>query len=288
MINTTRYRWLAVPALLLALTACDNSDDDPGVDDSTAHNAGTSASSAPQGPLSPKPVDRTLTAPDCQGDDCATIDVHMLAFDNDPQLSSEVERRLVQLGNPISESGVDEDNLPATVDAYADDFFNQSAQANNGADTVVHYSASLEAKEVSHHDDLMVLELQGYVMTGGAHGMPFSNYMVIDERTHQVVTLDDMLQEGEKPAFEAALKTSWQDWQDNSDVGQTLDPINWPFSPSDNAAPMEDAMAVTYSPYALGPYAIGMPTLTIPYSDLEGILKSRFLPGATAETAETK
>lgn len=287
MINAIRYRWLAVPTLLLALTACDGSNDDQSSADSTAQDTSTSGTAA-SGPLSPKSVDRTLTAPDCQGEDCATVEVHLLEFDNDPALSREVERRLVQLGNPISESGVDKDDLPDTVDAYADDFFSQSAQANDGAEAIVHYSASLEAKEVSHHDDLMILELQGYVMTGGAHGMPFSEYMVIDERTHQVVTLDDMVQQGQKPAFEAALKQSWQNWQENSDVGKTLDPINWPFSPSDNAAPLEDAMAVTYGPYALGPYAIGMPTLTIPYSDLSGILKSRFLPGATADTQESK
>ncbi|WP_445620440.1 DUF3298 domain-containing protein [Kushneria sp. Sum13] len=290
MTLSTRYRWLAVPALLLTLTACDQNGDDQSVDqpDAAQPSSETADTQKPQEGLSPTFVNRTIKAPDCEGDDCASVEIHMIRFDNDPALSSELERRLVRMGNPISESGVDKDALPATLDAYAEDFFDQSAQANADSDHPRPYYTTLEAKEIGHHDDLLVLELQSYVMTGGAHGMPGTDYMVIDEKTRQVVTLDDMLQDGQKPAFEAALKNAWQRWMKDSEAGKTLDPINWPFSPSDNAAPLEDNMAVTYGPYALGPYAIGMPTLTIPYSDLENVLKPRFLPNATADTAESK
>ncbi|GHC21959.1 hypothetical protein GCM10010082_12270 [Kushneria pakistanensis] len=294
MINATRYRWLAVPALLLALTACDQNGDDQNTDnegtaqDNVSSTADTTDTQHRQEGLSPTFVNRTITAPDCEGDECASVEIHTIEFDNAPTLSSELERRLVHMGSPISDSAVDEDRLPSTVDAYAENFFNQSAQANEDTDHPSHYYASLEAKEVSRHDDLLILALQSYVMTGGAHGLPGTEYMVIDEHTRQVVSLDDMLEEGQHPVFEAALKNAWQDWQDNSEVGKTLDPINWPFSPSDNAAPLEDNMAVTYGVYDLGPYAIGQPTLTIPYSDLKGVLKPRFLPGATADTEVSK
>ncbi|REC95194.1 RsiV family protein [Kushneria indalinina] len=291
MTTSTRYQWLAVPALLLALTACDQTGDDQTVDDqnATQDNVSSTASTTDtqdqQDGLSPTFVNRTITAPDCEGDDCASIEIHMIEFDNAPELSRQLEQRLVRMGNPVSDSGIDEDNLPSTVDTYAEGFFDQSARANEDTDNSSHYYASLEAEEVSRHDDLLILELKSHVMTGGAHGMPGTDYMVIDETTRQVVTLDDMLEEGQKPAFEAALKDAWQDWQENSEVGQTLDPINWPFSPSDNAAPLEDAMAVTYNVYDLGPYAIGQPTLTIPYSELEGVLKPRFVPESPATDA---
>ncbi|MGI9340106.1 MAG: RsiV family protein [Psychrobacter sp.] len=35
---------------------------------------------------------------------------------------------------------------------------------------------------------------------------------------------------------------------------------------------------IRYQPYAIGPYAYGMPVLTIAYDNLTGILKPRFLP----------
>lgn len=295
MIDPTRYRWLAVPALLLTMTACDQTDDDAHVDpqagtrdsgSSTTVTAGAQNEN-PQRDLSPTVVDRTITDPSCKGDPCASVEVHMIQFDSDPALSSDIERRLIRMGSPISDSVVPEDALPTTVEAYADNFFDQSAQANQDSDNPRPYSSTLEAKEVSRHDDLLVLELQGYVMTGGAHGMPVTHYMVIDERTHQVVTLDNMLKEGQQPAFETVLKNAWQDWQNNSDVGKTLDPDDWPFSTSDNAAPLEDSMAVTYDVYTLGPYAIGQPTLTIPYSALEGVLKPRFIPDTTAQSAQS-
>ncbi|WP_456268583.1 DUF3298 domain-containing protein [Kushneria sp. AK178] len=288
MMTSIRYRWLAVPALLMTLAACDQTADDQSVDDqdSARNNVSTTADSTDtehrQEGLSPTLVNRTITAPDCEGDDCASVEIRMIEFDSAPSLSREIEQRLVRMGHPVSDSGVDEDALPTTVDAYAESFFDQSARASEETDNPSRYHASLEAQEVSRHDDLLILELQSYVMTGGAHGLPGTDYMVIDENTRQVVTLDDMLQEGEKPAFEAALKNSWQDWQKNSEAGQTLDPINWPFSPSDNAAPLNDAMAVTYGVHTLGPQAIGQPTLTIPYSELDGVLKPRFMPEADA------
>ncbi|RKD84402.1 DUF3298 and DUF4163 domain-containing protein [Kushneria marisflavi] len=301
MIDPTRYRWLAVPALLLTLAACDQAKNDPHADSQTStQDSGSSTTEAtgaqdPQGQqnqdqqkgLSPTFVDRTITDPNCQGDQCASVEVRMVQFDSDPALSSDIERRLIRMGSPISDSVVPEDALPTTVEAYADNFFDQSAQANQDSDNPRPYSSTLEAKEISRHDDLLVLELQSYVMTGGAHGMPGTHYMVIDERTHQVVTLDDMLKEGQQPAFEAALKNAWQDWQNNSDAGRTLDPLNWPFSSSDNAAPLEDSMAVTYDAYTLGPYAIGQPTLTIPYSALSDILKPRFIPATDTPSAQS-
>lgn len=283
MTLSIRYRWLAVPALLLTLTACDQTGDDQTPDDRATpqDNAATAHApdaQKPQEGLSPTFVNRTLKAPDCEGDDCASIDVRMIELNNAPELSSELERRLVRMGSPISDSVVDEDKLPATVDAYAESFFHQSARANSDSDNPRPYHTTLEAKEVGHHNDLLILELQSYVMTGGAHGLPGTAYMVIDEKTRQVITLDDMLKEGQRSAFDQALETSWQRWMKESEAAQGLDPVDWPFSPSDNAAPLADNMAVTYGVYTLGPYAIGQPTLTIPYSDLDGVLKPRFMP----------
>ena len=284
MTTSTRYRWLVMPALLMALAACDQTSDDQTVEtqgaaqDTTPPAADTSETQDRQEALSPTFVNRTITAPDCQGDECASIEIHTAEFNNAPALTRSVEQRLVRMGNPISDSVVSEDKLPATVDAYAESFFNQSARANSDSDNPRPYHTTLEAKEVGHHNDLLILELQSYVMTGGAHGLPGTAYMVIDEKTRQVITLDDMLKEGQRSAFDQALETSWQRWMKESEAAQGLDPVDWPFSPSDNAAPLADNMAVTYGVYTLGPYAIGQPTLTIPYSDLDGVLKPRFMP----------
>ena len=47
---------------------------------------------------------------------------------------------------------------------------------------------------------------------------------------------------------------------------------------SENVAPLKDALAVKYQVYDLAPYAVGQPVLTIPYADLEGIFRPRYLP----------
>ncbi|BFM01967.1 hypothetical protein Psyaliredsea_06140 [Psychrobacter alimentarius] len=53
---------------------------------------------------------------------------------------------------------------------------------------------------------------------------------------------------------------------------------NWPFTLSDNVTLTDKGIDILYQPYAIGPYASGMPTLSIPYSQLNGVIKPRFIP----------
>lgn len=47
---------------------------------------------------------------------------------------------------------------------------------------------------------------------------------------------------------------------------------------TDNATLNNEGIALTYQPYEIAPYAFGMPTLTVPYAKLKGIIKPEYLP----------
>ena len=100
-------------------------------------------------------------------------------------------------------------------------------------------------------------------------------------RSDIVVNLQTMIPSDNMPAFEAALKRQHARWLQTNDLAKA-DPKAydkmWPFHFSENAALLEDGIAITYDPYEIGPFALGMPTLVIPYSELQGILRPELLP----------
>lgn len=214
----------------------------------------------------------------CQGDTCARVDANYLRFPASPALSDELEHRLFGLAGGISDDA--EGNALSRARSFGEfdeRLFEASREGQGRVAGVPSYAANLEAEVIADNDRALVVELDGYLFSGGAHGMPLTEYMVIDRDTQRVVGLDDMLEPGQRPAFEAALVRAHQRWLE-SDAGAGLGKSAWPLSSSDNVAPLSQGLTVKYQVYDIAPYAVGQPTLTIPYTELEGVLRPRYRP----------
>ncbi|WP_110685862.1 RsiV family protein [Salinicola aestuarinus] len=223
--------------------------------------------------LRTEPVVKSAHEPGCSGDGCATVEADYLRFPASPALSADLERRLFGLAGGISDSA---DGGAPSFDAFAGRVFAAASREPRRTDGVPSYVADLGAQVVADNRHARVIQLDGYLFSGGAHGLPLTDYMVIDRDTLTVVSLDDMLLPGQHPAYERALARAHQRWMDGDDI--MVNEANWPLSTSGNAAPLAEGLSVKYQVYELGPYAIGQPTLTIPYSELGGVIKPRYLP----------
>lgn len=222
-----------------------------------------------------EPVEAHFVEPDCPGEQCAEVEVRALHFPGLPELSEELRRRLLVMGQGVTDG---ETEWPSdSWDAYAEAFFALAREHRRYAPPHASSQASLEAKVLSRHHDLLVVELDSYVYHAGqAHGMPLTEFMVIDERLGQVVTLDDMLLDGQVPAFQEALARAHERWLRDQELDEEF-AASWPFHPSQNVAPLESAWVVRYNVYEITPYALGQPELHIPLDELEGIAKPRYL-----------
>lgn len=257
------YHRLAIGGIVLATLALTGCQSFPGWDGDA---------------LRTEPVVKTVHEPGCEGDDCATVTADYLRFPASPALSDLLQKRLFSLASGLSDDpDGGELGRAESFDEFADQVFAAAREARQEVPELPGYQADLKAEMVSDHDDLLILELDGYLFSGGAHGLPLTQYLVIDRDTRQPVGLDEMLVPGQRPAYEAALKRAHRRWL-SSDQASGLSVSQWPFVVSDNAAPLEDGLSVKYQVYDLGPYAIGQPTLTIPYAELDGVLKPRYLP----------
>ncbi|MDN5565872.1 MAG: RsiV family protein [Psychrobacter sp.] len=128
------------------------------------------------------------------------------------------------------------------------------------------------------HEDLELFEINSYVFTGGAHGMPFSEYLIFDPNTKTQIMLADMLEQGQEPYFEALAYDAYKEWVKTVDDDISSYEESWPFMLSDNITLTDKGIDIRYQHYAIGPYAYGMPVLSIAYNKLSGIIKPHFLP----------
>ncbi|MCP1315953.1 MULTISPECIES: RsiV family protein [unclassified Halomonas] len=220
--------------------------------------------------------EKYFVAPGCQGEQCDDVRVSSLEFPKSEALTRELRARLVALaGLDGGDEGAGARRV--TWERFANDFFAQARESGMSSPQAGASSAVLEADVVSRHDDLLVLELNSYTyFSGQAHGLPATRYLVIDEREARIVEPGEMITPGREGDFQAALREAHQRWSRESDREADF-AANWPFTPSDNIAPMEEGWQVKYDVYDIAPYAEGQPVLTIPRQALSGIAKPRFV-----------
>ena len=253
-------------AWLLALAGCAGSPPD------TISLAGTQATvpavpPATGGGLATEAVKWKRSKPGCTGQ-CPTLEVDSVRFPGDQALTALVERAMVEL------TGLDPDRPRpyATVAEYEQYFWRTAGPRD---ETV------LQASVKRQSGDLVVLQIDSYQYTGGAHGVPATQYLNCLRSRQQVLSLEDVLVPGQRAAYGQALRRAHQRWlQTNTDAQQ--DPSGyarlWPFQESDNFALGENGLIVKYSAYSIAPYSHGEPELAIPYDELQGVLKPEYLP----------
>ncbi|MGM8886777.1 RsiV family protein [Psychrobacter sp. 1U2] len=214
---------------------------------------------------------------------CPEIEVKYLNT-NQNWLNDIVNKRVnnIVINSKMSESPVDKSTDQKTAKAAIDDFvksqFMDMTEQVRWSYSLMVTPEYLGHVKLSQGEDLELFEISSYVFTGGAHGMPFSEYLIFDPANEQQVTFNDMLKPDQQSRFNALAYDAYKSWVKSIDEDIESYEQNWPFVTNDNVSLTDKGVNILYQPYAIGPYAYGMPVLTIPYNKLDGILKPRFMP----------
>ena len=212
-------------------------------------------------------------------DNCPEIKVKYLKT-NHPwinKLTNERINHLVVNSKPTESAPITKKSSPADVKAAIDGFVN-SQFADLPEDSVFVYNLMVTPEYLGHVNDFELFEISSYVYTGGAHGMPYSEYLVFDQQSKKQIQLADMLQPNKKPRFKALAYDAYKKWVKTVDNDVKNYEKNWPFTLSDNVTLTDKGVDIRYQHYSISPYAYGMPVLSIPYEKLGGIIKPRFIP----------
>lgn len=204
-----------------------------------------------------------VAKPGCKGKACPTLETDLERLTGDPAIDVQVESALasmILLGDkPVQYEG---------IKALAADFW---ARAESD------WNIELQSRMLDQNGPLLVMQLDSDLYNGGAHGIPNTLYLNID-RAHgnRVLTLADMLVEGQEPAFWELVKPLHAAWLKEMDSTDAEFAQTWPFSKTPNVALLKDGIRVKYQAYEAGPFAFGQPEFVVTRDKLKPLLRPEF------------
>ena len=212
-------------------------------------------------------------------DNCPNIEVNYLKTNHDwiNKITNARINNLVINSKPSESAPVKTTGDAKVIKSAIDDFV--TAQfADLPDDRSFSYELMVKPDYIGHVNSFEMFKIDAYIFTGGAHGMPYSEYLIFDMNTKKQVRLEDMLVAGKKSRFKALAYEVYKTWVKTVDKDVVNYEKSWPFTLSENITLTDKGVDIQYQHYDIAPYAYGMPVLSIPYSKLRGIIKPNFLP----------
>jgi Protein of unknown function (DUF3298) len=121
--------------------------------------------------------------------------------------------------------------------------------------------------QVREWNDLIVARIDGYEYTGGAHPNSWVTTMVFEAATGDRVGLNDLLGGDYLAVLADAAQTQLADIEP---YPEGIEPTERNFAAWE---PIDDGMLVTFQPYQVGPYALGLPTITVPWDAFDSVTR---------------
>lgn len=256
-----------------------------------------------------------LNLPDCNGNSCPDLSVERLnsnqSFIDDfvdqkvLQLLSEilsVEPAKVQSDHASSEaaSSSEAQSALAKVETPKLKLENQSQpfvaafldldKELKELSSAQQISIMIKPKILNAEKPLATVVLNSSSYLGGAHGSSAQQYYNFDLKTKRLIKLDDLILPNKNAALDKQAHTVFKTWVSETKLADNIEEYEqaWKFKLTNNYYLGKDGLILQYGEYEIGPYVVGLPRLTIPYSQLEGVLKPQYLPAQADATSEAK
>ncbi|QHS61800.1 DUF3298 and DUF4163 domain-containing protein [Chitinophaga agri] len=145
---------------------------------------------------------------------------------------------------------------------------------SEGIPPAASWGADADMKIVWNQYPYLVLEYFTYEFTGGAHGNYAAHYQVLDLEKKKVIKPEDILKPEYKEALIPELAKAFRKVykvEEGKILGDML--LVKEITPNDNFLLTDKGIAFSYTPYEIGPYAMGQVTLFVPYKDIKKLLK---------------
>jgi hypothetical protein len=148
-------------------------------------------------------------------------------------------------------------------------------------------SMMIKPKILSSSEPLATVVLNSSNYLGGAHGSSSQEYFNFDLETKKQVQLSDIVEPNKLKDLEAKSYEAFKAWVIESELSTDLKEYEqvWKFKLASNFNLGKNGLILQYGEYEIGPYVVGLPRLTIPYDQLNGILKAKYLPEVATKPA---
>lgn len=151
-----------------------------------------------------------------------------------------------------------------------------------------HMSMMIKPNILNATSPLVTVVLNSSRYLGGAHGSSSQDYFHFDLDQKKRIELKDIIQKNQYKTLERKAYTAFQQWVADNELADNIQDYEqvWKFKLSQNFYLAKQGLILQYAEYEIGPYVVGLPRLEIPYSELQSILKTVYLPEAYQPQAE--
>ena len=113
-------------------------------------------------------------------------------------------------------------------------------------------------------------QLSTYGYTGGAHGIDSEKGMTFDLSSGRLITENDLFIREYKPELSRILTAHLQE-SVSEDIYESL--FIKAIEPNGNFVIAPEGMTYIYNRYEIGPYVSGIVRVTVPWEELEGLMR---------------
>lgn len=210
-----------------------------------------------------KNYDRTF--PECEGDDCPTYTLDYIEVEDSRYNFINDSIKVALIGKS------------ASMDDAADDFLYE-ADENGASGFGQPWTHQMNANVGFNEKGFFTISYGFYEYVGGAHGMTGFSSDNYDLETKKKLAFYDMFNESDS----TKLKTLGEKHFRKDNKLKPEGNINeqgyfWEedFYLSETFTLTSKGLVFTYAPYEIGPYSIGMPVFTIPYTELKPFFSAK-------------
>ncbi|MBE9589747.1 DUF3298 domain-containing protein [Moraxella sp. K127] len=152
------------------------------------------------------------------------------------------------------------------------------------------YAWTVVPELIPAHKNLAQVAIAGDVYMGGAHGMPFMEYLMFDMDLQTQIDFSDVIVVDRASDFHELAYAGFKEYlKDELQITTKKDiqeyEQTWQFEMTENVYFGKNGVVLVYQPYEMGGFAQGFVEIVVPYDKLQGIIQEEYLPKQTAKTA---
>ena len=243
----------------------------------------------------------SLNIQNCQSNQCSDLSIDRLKS-NQPFVDKVIDEQILKLlketfeltpeqentDNAASEPSseveptkplTEKDKLEKQVVPYVKAFLNLEAEikALNANHQI---NVMIKPKILNSREPLATVVLNSSSYLGGAHGSSAQEYFNFDLDEKKQIKLNDLVEANKLKDLEKVAYEQFKIWVVESELTTNVDEYEqtWKFKLTDNFNLGKNGLILQYAEYEIAPYFVGLPRITIPYEQLQTILKPKYLP----------
>ncbi|WP_299158696.1 DUF3298 and DUF4163 domain-containing protein [uncultured Eudoraea sp.] len=214
-----------------------------------------------------------LTLANTKCEECPEVTIEVPNALGNNKLAKSINRALQE--EVISKLTFDDEINAETIQEAIESFTNGYFELKKiYPDETIGWQAKINGMVTYEDNELLTIELQSYLFTGGAHGYGSTNFLNFSKKRGK--EMDDWELFKDKEGFEQYAETQFR-LQHNIPVNKPINSTGFMFEKDhfylpENIGFTEKGIKLLYNQYEVASYADGPIELTLPYKDIRKFL----------------